>query len=64
MPGVSTSGKNEFDCLGFSPIYCPGFQPREYLVERFGLIEDIKFCLTNDVANVLPLYSDGKLVRG
>lgn len=32
------------------------------LVERFGLIEDIKFCLTEDVANVLPVYSDGKLV--
>ena len=32
------------------------------LVERFGLIEDIKFCLTADVANVLPLYVDGKLV--
>lgn len=32
------------------------------LVERFGLIEDIKFCLTPDVANVLPIYHDGKLV--
>lgn len=32
------------------------------LVERFGLIEDIKFCLTPDVANVLPVYHDGKLV--
>ncbi len=32
------------------------------LVERFGLIEDIKFCLTEDVANVLPVYIDGKLV--
>lgn len=32
------------------------------LVERFGLIEDIKFCLTEDVANVLPVYNDGKLV--
>lgn len=32
------------------------------LVERFGLIEDIRYCLTNDVANVLPVYSDGKLV--
>ena len=32
------------------------------LVERFGLLEDIKFCLTEDVANVLPVYSDGKLV--
>lgn len=32
------------------------------LVERFGLIEDIQFCLTNDVANVLPVYREGKLV--
>jgi len=34
------------------------------LVERFGLIEDIRFCLTEDVANVLPYYQDGKLVKG
>lgn len=43
----------------------PGFAPRlthyHRLVERFGLIEDIKFCLTNDLANVLPLYRDGRL---
>lgn len=32
------------------------------LVERFGLIEDIRFCLTPDLANVLPAYGDGKLV--
>ncbi len=32
------------------------------LVERFGLIEDIKFCLTPDGANVLPLYENGKLI--
>jgi 2-phosphosulfolactate phosphatase len=44
----------------------PGFAPElthyHRLVERFGLIEDIKFCLTNDVANVLPLYKEGKLI--
>jgi 2-phosphosulfolactate phosphatase len=44
----------------------PGFAPRlthyHRLVERFGLIEDIKFCLTNDGANVLPVYSEGRLV--
>ena len=34
------------------------------LVERFGLIEDIRFCLTPDAANVLPLYKDGLLIRG
>jgi len=32
------------------------------LVERFGLIEDIRFCLTPDLANVLPVYDNGKLV--
>lgn len=32
------------------------------LVERFGLIKDIDFCLTPDVANVLPLYKEGKLL--
>ena len=44
-----------------------GFAPRlthyHRLVERFGLIEDIRFCLTPDVANVLPLYRDGRLVN-
>lgn len=44
----------------------PGFAPRlthyHRLVERFGLIEDIRYCLTADVANVLPFYSDGKLI--
>lgn len=43
-----------------------GFAPKlthyHRLVERFGLIEDIRFCLTPNVANVLPLYLDGKLV--
>lgn len=28
---------------------------------RFGLEKDIRFCLTADVANVLPLYENGKL---
>jgi 2-phosphosulfolactate phosphatase len=34
------------------------------LVERFGLIEDIRFCLTPNGANVLPVYKDGLLVTG
>ena len=42
--------------------FAPKLTHYHRLVERFGLIEDIKYCLTNDVANVLPLYSDGKLV--
>jgi 2-phosphosulfolactate phosphatase len=44
----------------------PGFAPQlthyHRLVQRFGLIEDIRFCLTPDVANVLPFYEDGKLI--
>lgn len=28
----------------------------------FGLEKDIRYCLTNDVANVLPQYEDGKLI--
>lgn len=52
--------KNKKDLLKFIP------QLTHYhrLVERFGLIEDIRFCMTNDVANVLPLYKEGKLVKG
>jgi 2-phosphosulfolactate phosphatase len=34
------------------------------LVERFGLIEDIRFCLTPNSANVLSVYKDGVLVTG
>lgn len=45
-----------------------GFAPKlthyHRLVERFGLIEDIRFCLTENVANVLPLYKEGLLIRG
>lgn len=45
-----------------------GFAPKlthyHRLVERFGLIEDIRFCLTKNVANVLPLYKEGLLIKG
>ena len=45
-----------------------GFAPQlthyHRLVDRFGLIEDIRFCLTPDVADVLPLYKDGLLMKG
>lgn len=34
------------------------------LVERFGLIEDIRFCLTPNAANVLPVYKDDLLIVG
>ncbi len=30
----------------------------------FGLEEDIRYCLTMDSANVLPLYKNGRLVSG
>ncbi|HRG91910.1 MAG TPA: 2-phosphosulfolactate phosphatase [Chitinophagaceae bacterium] len=42
--------------------FAPKLTHYHRLVERFGLIEDIRFCLTPDVANVLPLYVEGKLV--
>ena len=41
--------------------FAPNLTHYHRLVERFGLIEDIRFCLTNDVANVLPVYKEGKL---
>lgn len=30
----------------------------------FGLENDIRFCLTEDIANVLVIYKDGRLVKG
>jgi 2-phosphosulfolactate phosphatase len=30
----------------------------------FGLEKDIRHCLTSNTANVLPLYTEGKLIRG
>jgi 2-phosphosulfolactate phosphatase len=30
----------------------------------FGLEKDIKYCLTEDVANVLVIYKDGRLIAG
>jgi 2-phosphosulfolactate phosphatase len=44
--------------------FAPQLTHYHRLVDRFGLIEDINFCLTADVANVLPLYKDGKLIKG
>jgi 2-phosphosulfolactate phosphatase len=42
--------------------FAPTLTHYHRLVERFGLIDDIRFCLTPDGANVLPLYEDGKLI--
>lgn len=50
--------KNKNSLLKFAP----NLSHYHRLVERFGLIEDIRYCLTNDLANVLPIYIDGKLV--
>jgi 2-phosphosulfolactate phosphatase len=48
------------DLIGFAPKLTHYHR----LVERFGLIEDIRFCLTENVANVLPLYKEGLLIPG
>ena len=42
--------------------FAPQLTHYHRLVERFGLIEDIKYCLTDDLANVLPVYKEGKLI--
>lgn len=42
--------------------FAPSITHYHRLVDRFGLIEDIRFCLTPDVADVLPVYRDGALV--
>ena len=42
--------------------FAPKLTHYHRLVERFGLIDDIKYCLTDDVANVLPYYTNGKLI--
>lgn len=42
--------------------FAPRLTHYHRLVDRFGLIKDIEFCLTPDVANVLPIYNDGKLI--
>lgn len=50
--------KHKNNLLGFAPKLTHYHR----LVERFGLIEDIKFCLSDDIANVLPVYGEGRLV--
>jgi 2-phosphosulfolactate phosphatase len=51
---------NKKDIVGFAPRLTHYHR----LVERFGLIKDIEFCLTPNVADVLVLYKDGKLIKG
>lgn len=45
------------------PEFAPKLTHYHRLVERFGLIDDIRFCLTPDLANVLPEYKDGRLMK-
>jgi 2-phosphosulfolactate phosphatase len=33
-------------------------------LSKFGLEKDLEYCVTNDMANVLPIYRDGALVVG
>ena len=33
-------------------------------LSKFGLEKDLEYCVTNDVANVLPIYKDGNLIVG
>jgi 2-phosphosulfolactate phosphatase len=42
--------------------FAKNFTHYHRLVERFGLIEDISFCLTKDNANILVYYENGKLL--
>ena len=42
--------------------FAPQLTHYHRLVEKFGLIEDIRYCLTPDVANVLPVYKEGQLI--
>ncbi len=51
---------NKHDLAGFAP----NLTHYHRLVDRFGLIEDINFCLTPDVADVLVVYKEGKLIKG
>lgn len=52
-------GMHKDDLLSFAK----NFTHYHRLVERFGHIDDIEFCLQEDKANVLALYKDGKLVK-
>jgi len=46
------------------PAFSTQFTHYHRLVKRMGLQADIDFCLTPNIANVLPLYKDGKLIVG
>jgi 2-phosphosulfolactate phosphatase len=42
--------------------FAPSITHYHRLVDRFGLIEDIRYCLTKDIANVLPYYENESLI--
>ncbi len=42
--------------------FAPQLTHYHRLVERFGLIEDIRYCLTPDLAPVVPIYKNGELI--
>lgn len=58
LMAVSLYRQHKDQLLDFAPLLTHYHR----LVKRFGLIEDINFCLTPDAANVLPYYKEGKLV--
>ncbi len=51
--------KHKDNLVGFAP----NLTHYHRLVERFGLIKDIEFCLTPNVADVLVVYEEGKLIK-
>jgi 2-phosphosulfolactate phosphatase len=54
-----------YEQMGKNPLeHATKFTHYHRLVNRFGLIEDIRFCLTPDTAPVLPIYEEGRLVKG
>ena len=42
--------------------FAPSITHYHRLVARYGLIEDIRFCLTPDIADILPFYQEGQLI--
>lgn len=42
--------------------FAPQLTHYHRLVARLGLVDDIKFCLTANVANILPYYKEGQLI--
>lgn len=59
----SLMAENMYDsCKDRLIDFAPNLTHYHRLVERFGLIEDIRYCLTPDSAHVVPVYEQGQLV--